>query len=143
MVTRGGDLLGGSGGDPGCHKPCDQVVADRVVVGQPHQRPVPPLDLHLPEHRRHQPGRVLGVEAGGWRLPDLCQLWRVVAAGRGGEEGSSHGEDTVGFANGDGRLGQMVEHVDGHRGVEGAGEERQGDSVGLDRRRRVGVQHGS
>jgi DNA replication protein DnaC len=134
--------VGGSGGDLGRHEPCDQIVANRGVVGQPHQRRIPPLDLHLPEQRRHQSGRVLGVEAGRPWPPHLRQLRRVVTAGRGGKEGSSQGEDTVSLADGGGRLGQVVEHVDGHRGVEGVGQERQGGGVGLDHRQRMGAQHG-
>ena len=48
----------------------------------------------------------------------------------------------MGLINCDGRLGEMVEDVDGHGGVEDIGRERQGGGVGLDHGRRMGPQHG-
>jgi hypothetical protein len=138
----GRDPFGGGGGVVGGHEPRDQVVADRFGVGQPHQGSVPAFDPGVAEDRRHQPGAVLGVEAGGRWTPDLGQLGGVVAAGRGRHQHPAAGEDPIGLADGDGRLGEMVEDVDGHGGVEDAGQERQGCQVGLDDRRRIGGQHG-
>jgi hypothetical protein len=48
----------------------------------------------------------------------------------------------MGLTDRQGRIGEMVEHVDGNRGVEDPGPERQGGGVGLNHRRRMGTQHG-
>jgi DNA-binding CsgD family transcriptional regulator len=73
-----GEPPGGSHGVSGRHEPREQVVADRVAVGQPQQRRITALDPDLPEDRHHQSEPVLGVEAGRRRPPDLRQLRGVV-----------------------------------------------------------------
>jgi len=65
-----------------------------------------------------------------------------VAAGGGGEERFPGDKDTMGLVDRDGRLGEMVEHVDGHGGVEDVGHKRQDGGVGVDHGRRMGAQHG-
>jgi hypothetical protein len=52
------------------------------------------------------------------------------------------GKDTMGLADGDGRIGQMVEDVDRDGGVEGVGGDRESVGVGLDHRWRMAPQHG-
>jgi hypothetical protein len=110
---RRGDLFGGGDGGFGCHEPCDQVVADRVAVGQrtsgASQRST--CTCSKTDPTRPGPSSASKLEGGAAR-------GGPAPASRGGwwwRRGGSPGDkDPMGLLDRHGRLGEMVEQVDGH-----------------------------
>jgi Glyoxalase/Bleomycin resistance protein/Dioxygenase superfamily len=96
----------------------DQVVADRGLGRQFHERGVPALDLDLGEQRGEELRGKLGVERQPRRGKRVGELGRVVPARRRDGDEPPGSEHAVGFGKCRRGVGQVVEHVEQGDGAE-------------------------